>query len=325
MSSEPIASAPQASEASRGEVIADAELVLAALNRMETAVHADRSALSRLRPALAELAVALGNVKRAVTLGAGRPLDVAMLLDVLEHQVDAMIEIAGGTPAPDPIAPPPAPRIEEAAQRVEDPPDIESLVRPHERSSPQGEVRVPTVSDVVSRLGCDNPCGDTVKVSPNVSELEGMVQALSAPTLDVGATPNPASPLPPPKTQAPYAIEVVAPTEPSPPAPATVETESAWLARVAELEAAAQRDPDIDDLAELLFEPMPELPVDIESQTGQPQPSPAPGAASSTITPTATHPPEPNENVSEKRRGVAHDPLAPLHSMSLEERLALFS
>jgi hypothetical protein len=322
MSSEPIASAPQASEASQGEFIADAELVLAALNRMETAVHADRLALARLRPALAELAVALGNAKRAVTLGAGRPLDVAMLLDELEHRVNATIEIAGAEPVPALSGSPPAPPIEEAA--------------PHAEHGSAG-ARVPTVSDVVSRLDrSDDPRGDTAKVTSSVSDLEAMVQALSAPTLDVGAAPNPAAFMPPPEAQAPPALEAVAPTEPSPPAPDAVETENAWLAKVAELqaapadpapsEAAAQRDLDIDDLAELLFEPTPELPVDIEPQTGPPQPSPTSGAAAAaTVRSTATQAPEPNENVSEKRRGVAHGPLAPLQAMSPEERLALFS
>jgi hypothetical protein len=311
MSSEPIASAPQASEASRGEFVADAELVLAALNRLETAVHADRSALARLRPALAELAVALGNAKRAVTLGAGRPLDVAILLDGLEHRVDAMIEIAGGTPSPDPIAPPPAPRIEEAAPRVEDPPP---------------QARVPTVSNVVLPLGRgDDPRGDTAEVRPSVFELEAMMQALSTPTPDGSVAPSPTEPMP----EAPADVESVAPTEPAPSAPAaeSVETEREWLARVAELDAAAQRYPDIDDLAELLFEPTPDLPAAAEPLTGPPKPSPAPGAAmAATATPAAsTQGSEPNKNVAEKRRGVPHDPLAPLHAMSPEERLALFS
>src|SRR5262245_9240140 len=209
MSSEPIASAPQASEAPRVEFVADAALVLAALNRMETAVHADRSALARLRPALAELAVALGEAKRAVTLGAQRPLDIAVLLDELEHRVDAMIEIAGGEATPDLSAPPPAPADDEAAA-------------PRAEIQP-AEVRVPTVSDVVSRLGHgDDQRVDTAEVSPSVSELEAMVHALSAPTPEATAAPEPVAPMPPPQTQA--AVDSVAPAKPSPFSPATVET-----------------------------------------------------------------------------------------------------
>ena len=182
MSSEPIASAPQASEAPPAEFIADAELVLAALSRMEAAVHADRAALAKLRPALAELAVALGSAKRAVMLGAERPLDVAMLLDMLEHRVDAIAEIAGGEPVPQPLTPPPAPSVEPTAPRAE--------YRP-------AESRVPTVSDVVSRLGRGNdPQADGAETGPSVSELQAMVQALSAPSPEAEAAPDPAAPSP---------------------------------------------------------------------------------------------------------------------------------
>jgi hypothetical protein len=296
MSSEPIASAPQASEAPPAEFVADAELVLAALSRMESAVQADRAALAALRPALTELAAALRNAKQVVTLGAERPLDIAMLLDALEQRVDAMIEIAGDEPAP----PPP---IEPAALRDE--------VRPAELA------RVPTVSAVVSRLGRDDdsPVG-LPEAGPSVSELEAMVQALSAPVSDAAA--------PSPETEASPGMEAVATAEPSPP-PTTAEssdTESAWLARIAELQASpadgvvSEATPDIDDLAELLFEPNPDLPAA----------SPAPDAtASETVAPTTTQELAPNEIAAEKRRSPPHDPLAPLYAMSPEERLALFS
>ena len=320
MSSEPIASAPQAREAPQAEFVADAELVLAALSRMESAVQADRAALARLRPALAELAGALRNAKQAVTFGAEQPPDIAMLLDALEHRVDAMIEIAGETPSPPPIEP--------AALRDED---------------------RPAVSAVVSRLGRDedSPVG-TPEAGPSVFELEAMVQALSAPTLE---------------TQAPPDMEAVATTEPSPPAtPAdTPETESAWLARISELQASpapapqalvsepalgsptvepaeppttttaapangvvSKATPDIDDLAELLFEPNPDLPVAAEPQAGPQPPAPASAAAEpAPDAPAAGQELAPNEPASEKRR--SYDPLAPLYAMSPEERLALFS
>ncbi len=304
MSSEPIASAPQPSEAPPAEFIADAELVLAALSRMEAAVHADRAALAKLRPALAELAVALGSAKRAVTLGAERPGDVAMLLDVLEHRVDAMIEIAGGEPVPQPLTPPPAPSIEPAAPRAD--------YRP-------AESRVPTVSDVVSRLGRgDDPHADTPEAGPSVSELQAMVQALSAPAPEADAVLEPAAmaPLPPPQTQpalaiAPETAEAIATADPSPHAAAdeTRKAESAWLAReelqappallpetavfvlapaldwpapsvgpaepqatvavpaAAAATSEAMRDPDIDDLAELLFEPDLDRPAGAETQS----------------------------------------------------------
>ena len=300
MSSEPIASAPQASEAPPAEFVADAELVLAALSRMESAVQADRAALAALRPALAELAAALRNAKQAVTLDAERPLDIAMLLDALEHRVDAMIEIAGDEPVPSPLMPPP---IEPAALRDE--------VRPAEVAG------VPTVSAVVSRLGRDDdsPVG-LPEAGPSVSELEAMVQALSAPVPDAAA--------PSPETEASPGMEAVATAEPSP-SPTTAEssdTESAWLARIAELQASladgvvSEATPDIDDLAELLFEPNPDLLAA----------SSAPGAtASETVAPTTTQEPAPNETAAEKRRSSPHDPLAPLYAMSPEERLALFS
>jgi hypothetical protein len=119
-------------------------------------------------------------------------------------------------------------------------------------------------------------------------------------------------------------MEAVATAEPSPP-PTTAEssdTESAWLARIAELQASpadgvvSEATPDIDDLAELLFEPNPDLPAA----------SPAPDAtASETVAPTTTQELAPNEIAAEKRRSPPHDPLAPLYAMSPEERLALFS
>ena len=358
MSSEPIASAPQPGEAPPAEFIADAELVLAALNRMEAAVHADRAALAKLRPALAELAVALGSAKRAVTLGAERPLDVAMLLDVLEHRVDAMIEIAGGEPVPQPLTPPP---IEPAAPRAE---------------YRLAESRVPTVSDVVSRLGRgDDPHADTPEAGPSVSELQAMVQALSAPPPEADAGPEPAAmaPLPPPQTQpapaiAPETAETIATADPSPHAAAdgTRKAESAWLARAelqappapwpetavfvlapaldwpapsvgpAEPQAAvavpaaaaapseATRDPDIDDLAALLFEPDLDRPAGAETKAGPQQPGP-PVAAMTPIAAASTQVPEPKQSSAEQPSSHRHDPLAPLNAMSPEERLALFS
>jgi hypothetical protein len=300
MSSEPIASAPQASEAPGPEFIADAELVLAALSRMEAAVQADRAALAALRPALAEFAVALGNAKQAVTLGAERPLDIAMLLDALEQRVDVMIEIAGREPAPPPLPPPPT-----------------ELAAPRDEDRPAEVARVPTVSAVVSQLGRDDesPVGPP-EAAPSVSELAAMVQALSAPVPDAAA--------PSPETEASPGMEAVATAEPSP-APTMTESsanESAWLERIAELQAlpadgvVSGATPDIDDLAELLFEPNPNLPAA----------SAVPDApASETMVPTTAQEPAPKETAAETRRSSPHDPLAPLYAMSPEERLALFS
>jgi hypothetical protein len=177
MSNEPMPSEPtgepatgQTQPQASGRSI-DAELVRAAVDRMEAAIGRERSTLDRLRAELAALAEMIAEAKiavhrRAVKPDAAAALDVTALLDELEHRVDAMLELGGHSRK--------QPMILDEPSSAE--PD-----------------RVPTVSGVVSRLGRggDEPIEETAQLAAEAGErdtssasmLEAMVLALSA--LDV--------------------------------------------------------------------------------------------------------------------------------------------
>jgi hypothetical protein len=222
---------------------ADAELVLAALGRMETAIRSERVALDRLQTELGEMAAAIAQAKSAMPSSAtepdaatgGRPVDLAALLDELEHRVDAMLDIAGGgsqtarADSASRAAIEPAPS-DVASRHVEAPfePGDSYLLygsggdnpfADHE-SEPASQApesdRVPTVSGVVSRLGRshdalapDTGVAEDLHATgaqdadvPTVSMLEAMVEALNAaapaPAPEAQAVP----PLPEPEPQA---------------------------------------------------------------------------------------------------------------------------
>jgi hypothetical protein len=178
MSNEPMPSEPATGEPATGQTqpqasgrSIDAELVRAAVDRMEAAIGRERSTLERLRGELAALAQIIAEAKiavhrRAVKPDAAAALDVTALLDELEHRVDAMLELGG-----------------------------HSRTQPMTRDEPSSiePDRVPTVSGVVSRLGRggDEPIEETAQLAAEAGErdgssasmLEAMVLALSA--LDV--------------------------------------------------------------------------------------------------------------------------------------------
>ena len=178
---------------------ADAELVLTALSRMVAAIRGERATLDRLLDALGEMAGAIAQAKTAVPPRAADPagtdIDVAALLDELEHRVDGMLDIVNGGAPPAPMA---APQAGDASA-----PGV----------GPGEDNRVPTVSGVVSRLGrgqdAHAPDGDT-DAAPNgaddadvttVSMLEAMVEALNASVPatapDTGSAPQAAEAAPP--------------------------------------------------------------------------------------------------------------------------------
>jgi hypothetical protein len=185
MANEPIASERESGEWTEGgratgepapdmaDFSAGAGLMLAALGRMEAAVRADRVALLRLRKALRGLAACIARAKaalppdRSADAAAGDTArELAILLDEIEHRVDAMIETAGVD------------------------------ARANEMRGAGGEAAeqagVPTVSDVVSRLGRGQDEEDDVAADagaetlargaqvPTVSMLQAMVEALGA-------------------------------------------------------------------------------------------------------------------------------------------------
>jgi hypothetical protein len=285
----------------------DAELVLAAIDRMEAAIGRERATLDRLRVELAAMAQTIAQAKIAVQPRAVKPdaaagdapLDVAALLDELEHRVDAMLEIGG-------------------RRTLEPAPEQHSLVKPHVAEAPAGEVlqprlpaewpaaaghtvtaaspppapaepdRVPTVSDVVSRLGrashaareeSDSPAADTgTSAATNVSMLEAMVLALSA--LDVVDRRE---------AEAPVAEAAAAAREHQSP-----ETEAPDAVAMA---ASRARLPEVD-----LVPPAPQS-LGLSAVAGA-APDPADHVAGSVL---------------------PADPLAPVNAMSAEEKIALFS
>jgi hypothetical protein len=274
----------------------DAELVLAAIDRMEAAMRSERVTLDCLHAELAAMAKAIAQAKIAVQPGAVKPgaadggaaLDVAALLDELQHRVDVMLEIGGRfsrgrAPADDQVVAAP-PGRDAPEEIVEPPPAVDKPL-------PQPDVEgVPTVSGVVSRLGRagGEPAadaslsGDGAGRPPSAAILEAMVLALSAldPVGD-GETETPAAA----PAAAPAAVPAVTPAaEPFANgfAPASEETGTT-----------------------VSFAPWPPESVPIPFDSAEPHPGPRPDEAA----PSAMRP----------------DPLARLKAMSAEERIALFS
>jgi len=181
---------------------ADAELVLTALSRMVAAIRGERATLDRLLDALGEMAGAIAQAKTAMPPRAAGPagtdIDVAALLDELEHRVDGMLDIVNGA----------APAADRDAG---EPPQAGNASAPG--VGPGEDNRVPTVSGVVSRLGrgqdAHAPDGDTGAAPngaedadvPTVSMLEAMVEALNASVPatapDTGSAPQAAEAAPP--------------------------------------------------------------------------------------------------------------------------------
>ena len=100
MSNEPMPSSEPAagqSQPRRSGRSIDAELVLAAVDRMEAAIGRERSTVDRLHAEVAALQQIIARAKIAAQRDAVKPdakvegaFDVAALLDELEHRIDAM-------------------------------------------------------------------------------------------------------------------------------------------------------------------------------------------------------------------------------------------
>jgi hypothetical protein len=305
----------------------DAELVLAAIDRMEAALRSERVTLDRLHAELVAMAQAIAQAKIAVQSGAVKPgaadgsagLDVAALLDQLQQRVDMVLEIGArlrrhrspaddqdGTGLPNRDArteivetPPAADEPPAGAAAVATPPP-----EPPTPPLPPGPDQVPTVTGVVSRLGrageepAEDPGSSEDDIgrsgAPSVAALEAMVLALSAldATGDTEATPfaNGFTPAPEAARAAPT------PGKPAPPANEPL----AIFTRMESLPIPPQETGEAVVFAPRPPEPVPETPAKTSTVA-----EPAPGGAAAPA--------------------VRRDPLARLNAMSAEEKIALFS
>ena len=223
-----------ASEA-ENERAGDAKKVLDALTRMETAVQGDRTAVDRLRSDLTAMAEAIAQAKEALRPEAvqsadtmrNREANVGLLLRQLESRLNALMETVGaaGADAAGPSRQAAAPVVSEmnAPDAAQTPAPVETM--------PELD-RVPTVSNVFSRLGRPGPlpasvdwseapsrAGD-VSDAPTVSMLEAMVAELAKSVPDTPPRPEP----PPEPEQTAVAQFVAALSTEATPEPAAVET-----------------------------------------------------------------------------------------------------
>jgi nicotinate-nucleotide--dimethylbenzimidazole phosphoribosyltransferase len=148
------------------DVSADTAVIVAALERLVSALRDERAVRARLRTALGDMGRAIATAKAVADSETA-----ATLLDEFEHRLDAMIEIAGRAEPPAAEA---APIAEPAAEMIEAPPEAQQV--------PFEAEQVPTVSGVMSPLGSavaaeplHNPSGDP---APTVAMLTAMVEAL---------------------------------------------------------------------------------------------------------------------------------------------------
>ncbi len=365
---------------------------MSALSRIENAIQREGSVLGQLCADLAEMADAIAQAKAALELaGAAEPaasehdIRVRLLLEQLEGRINGLIDMVGVARAR--LAPAPAESVDPSTTPVGT-----------ERHQDSG--RVPTVSNVVSRLGrADAASANSVEPrdrappgsddAPSVSMLEAMVEALAAQVPDMPAAPAPETissraangapraPASPGNRQptlspetAPDASGSVEPSAdlmsnfkrmsaipflppeigtaviftprpppaaapdppPSKPAPATSAEAGSPPASAAEPEA----DPDAflfdpaeseSDVAAFLFE-------EAASDTGiEPDRAESPAAGPAAAAPAVGPAPAPADEACDATAPTAsapetappYDPLAPLKSMSDEEKIALFT
>ena len=186
MSNEPtfkrlLAQSSAAPAASADAANSDAEKMLAAFERMETALHGGPDAIERMRVDLGEMAKVIAQIRLAVD--AELDCDLGALLQDLETRTERLMELVSPAPATGEstlVEEPPARPVDEQAfldaLGVNDDPEPD---------------RVPTVSDVVSQLGRapDADAGNTTDIdqaasgrerTTSVAMLEAMVEELAA-------------------------------------------------------------------------------------------------------------------------------------------------
>lgn len=176
MSGEPSSSAPAPDAPEHGDSSSDGALIIAAVGRMEAVIRDERAMLSRLRTSLVEMAQAITRAKAVADSE-----NAAAMLDEFEHRVDAMIEIARGSPA-----------VAQAARMpsTEPAPAADGDIAEQAKAPAAESDEVPTVSAVVQRLGpgdaaleqasTNAPADPATDPGPTVAMLTAMVEALSA-------------------------------------------------------------------------------------------------------------------------------------------------
>jgi hypothetical protein len=222
--SEIMSGAPSSSEAA--DVNADAALVVAALGRIEAAVHDQGVMLGHLRAALGEMALAIANAKAVADSETA-----AAMLDEFEHRVDAMIEIASGAAMPHAAAP--EAQVAEPAAEPDRVPTVSGVVQglgPGE-TAPESAIAGGPAQAQAQASGHQGDQADPADQGPTVEMLTAMVEALSAS-------------IQPPVSDAPEAAAEAAEAEPAPLPDHAADHETALLASFERMEARPFPPPD---------------------------------------------------------------------------------
>jgi hypothetical protein len=325
MSNEPLPSEPTASEPAppaSGRSV-DAELVLAAIDRMEAALRRERVALDRLYAELAAMAQTIAQAKIAVQPGAVKPdaqgaaIEVAALLDELEHRVDAMLEVGG--------------RFSREK--------TEAVHRPAETSGGEGSAPGPVILEaMVLALSALEAVNLPKTAARDVEEAppEEPAQAAEQPAL----TPKPSAailpenelmssfarmeafPIPPRETGTAVIFE---PRQRDPAPIVSVQSQPGPVAQIS-IEQAAD-----GDLADFLFDPPSHGSADPANAEPADDSDPASFLLESLPQPPAaapalpTPPSGPPKSAGAAPAAARADPLAPLNAMTAAEKIALFS
>lgn len=186
MSNEPtvkrlLAQSPAAATAPADAANSDAEKMLAAFDRMETAIRGGPDAIERMRADLGEMAKVIAQIRLAVD--AELDCDLGALLRDLETRTERLMELVGPPPETVEATPVPAPQARPA--------DEQALLDALGVNDEPGPDRVPTVSGVVSQLGRapDADAENAAEIgqaasgsgqTTTVAMLEAMVEELAA-------------------------------------------------------------------------------------------------------------------------------------------------
>jgi hypothetical protein len=312
------------------DLVSDAAAAFAAIGRMEATIRSDRAAFRRLRDEALAMVNAITDAKAALQAAAikpdatsgGKAIEIGALLHDFEGRLNAMLFLV-------------------------------DFVCEGASAAPARELdHVPTVSDVVSRLGRGPADGDRSGVAvgagsdevPSVSMLGALVEALNASISTAEPTAGTASGA----DAASAAIAAMEPDRRGAPSEVAHPAATAPLAQPAAALPAAPEGDLLDSFARMAAIPI--LPPEIGTAVifaRQAEPATAPpdrglgegGGAQSElpvapaagVTPAepdlAASPPEPREPRSPETAAATppHDPVAPQNAMSPGEKIAQLS